>query len=332
MTRLDRAVTRIEAAARSVTGPLERVTSSLDPKALREIPETLDALRRETLPALRAATETQNRIAGLQSTLDRIVGVIADLPGAGVLRRATRPAPPDRDARRAPAGVPRAAEHGRATIRSSELVCETIACYERGDGGSRSGRRRAQRAEAAGAVAEVRPAPRLGALADGGRRRQRLRLLRGATQCRRPAGRAGPASAAHTASGSSTGSVVRRRLDPGNYSVVTPYLSSRVGTDPGRRARRPLRHAPAYRAVRGTAHPPPAPWVATSAAGATSGAAGSVPARLRGRRRRGDRAARRGSGCAFGGIALSSLSSPVSGAFLVLAARAAFLVDASTGA
>lgn len=97
VTRLDRAVTRIEAATRSVTGPLERVTSALDPKALREIPETLDALRRETLPALRAATETQTRVAGLQSTLDRIVGVVAELPGAGMLRRATRPGPADRE-------------------------------------------------------------------------------------------------------------------------------------------------------------------------------------------------------------------------------------------
>ena len=87
--RLDRAVTRIEAATRTVTGPLERFASAIDPTTLRELPETLEALRREAVPALRAATETESRVASLQTTLDRIVGVIADLPGAGVLRRLT---------------------------------------------------------------------------------------------------------------------------------------------------------------------------------------------------------------------------------------------------
>ena len=41
-------------------------------KALREIPETLEVLRREAVPALRAATETRRRVASLQS--DRSTG------------------------------------------------------------------------------------------------------------------------------------------------------------------------------------------------------------------------------------------------------------------
>jgi ABC-type transporter Mla subunit MlaD len=85
--RLDRAVTRIEGASKNLAGPLEKVSSALDPKALREIPEVLDAVRREAVPALRAATDTQQQIARLQSTIERVIAVLGELPGAGVLRR-----------------------------------------------------------------------------------------------------------------------------------------------------------------------------------------------------------------------------------------------------
>jgi ABC-type transporter Mla subunit MlaD len=93
--RLDAAVTRIEAASRLLSGPLEKATSVLDPQALREIPETLETLRRETVPALRAAVDTQRQVAALQGTIDRFVTVLAELPGAGMLRRRTsgRPTP-----------------------------------------------------------------------------------------------------------------------------------------------------------------------------------------------------------------------------------------------
>jgi ABC-type transporter Mla subunit MlaD len=85
--RLDKAVSRIEGATKTLTGPLEKVATSLDPKAFRDIPEVLDALRREALPALKAATDTQQQVALLQATIDRIIAVLGDLPGAGVLRR-----------------------------------------------------------------------------------------------------------------------------------------------------------------------------------------------------------------------------------------------------
>ena len=96
--RLDKAVSRIEGASKNLTGPLEKVASSLDPKALRDIPEVLDAVRREALPALRAATDTQQQVAVLQATIDRVIAIISELPGAGFLRRlagegASRPKP-----------------------------------------------------------------------------------------------------------------------------------------------------------------------------------------------------------------------------------------------
>lgn len=85
--RLDKAVTRIEHASKTFAGPLEKVSAALDPKALREIPEVLDQLRREAVPALRAATDTQQQVARLQATIDRVIAVLGELPGAGVLRR-----------------------------------------------------------------------------------------------------------------------------------------------------------------------------------------------------------------------------------------------------
>jgi ABC-type transporter Mla subunit MlaD len=85
--RLDRAVTRIEGASKNLVGPMERVAGALDPKTLREIPEVLDALRKEAVPALRAATDTQKQVALLQATIDRVIAVLSELPGAGMLRR-----------------------------------------------------------------------------------------------------------------------------------------------------------------------------------------------------------------------------------------------------
>ncbi|WP_375492179.1 hypothetical protein [uncultured Jatrophihabitans sp.] len=89
VTQLDRSVTRIENATRTLTGPLDRVAGALDPKALRELPDTLDTLRREAVPALRAATDTQRQVASLQVTIDRVVALVGELPGMGIVRRFT---------------------------------------------------------------------------------------------------------------------------------------------------------------------------------------------------------------------------------------------------
>ena len=87
--RLDRAVTRMEAASKQLTGPMEKVAGALDPKTLRDLPQVLDALRKEAIPALKATTDTQRQVAMLQSTIEKVIGVLGDLPlpGAAVLRR-----------------------------------------------------------------------------------------------------------------------------------------------------------------------------------------------------------------------------------------------------
>ena len=87
--RLDRAVARIESATKNLTGPLERAAAAFDQKSVRDIPEVLDAVRKEALPALRAATDTQRQVALLQSTVERIMVLLSDLPGAGIVRRMT---------------------------------------------------------------------------------------------------------------------------------------------------------------------------------------------------------------------------------------------------
>jgi ABC-type transporter Mla subunit MlaD len=85
--RLDRAVTPIESATRQLTGPMERVAGAIDPKTLRDLPQVLESLRREAIPALKATTDTQKQVALVQSTIERVIGALSELPGAGVLRR-----------------------------------------------------------------------------------------------------------------------------------------------------------------------------------------------------------------------------------------------------
>jgi ABC-type transporter Mla subunit MlaD len=92
VSRLDAMVTRVEAAAGQLTGPLEQVDRML---TRLDLPQLADSLRKEALPALRAATDTQKQVALLTSTLDRVVAVLAELPGLGLMRRFTTAKHPD---------------------------------------------------------------------------------------------------------------------------------------------------------------------------------------------------------------------------------------------
>ena len=103
--RLDRMVTQVEAATNQLVMPmqeiaprLEKLVSAIDVNSVRELPGVLDALRKEALPALRAATDTQKQLALLTSTVERIVALLGDLPGAGIVRRLAGGAPRNDDA------------------------------------------------------------------------------------------------------------------------------------------------------------------------------------------------------------------------------------------
>ncbi|MGI8761864.1 MAG: hypothetical protein ACR2LF_11345 [Jatrophihabitantaceae bacterium] len=94
VARLDRVVSGVESATAQVLGPmedvaarLERLAATIDVRSLGDIPDVLNAMRKEALPALRAATDTQRQVALLTATVDRVVGLLAELPGAGVMRR-----------------------------------------------------------------------------------------------------------------------------------------------------------------------------------------------------------------------------------------------------
>ena len=92
--RLDRMVTQVETATNQLVGPmqeiaprLEKLIGAVDVNSVRDLPGVLDALRKEALPALRAATDTQKQLALLTTTVERIFGILNELPGAGLVRR-----------------------------------------------------------------------------------------------------------------------------------------------------------------------------------------------------------------------------------------------------
>jgi ABC-type transporter Mla subunit MlaD len=107
--RVDGILDEVEAPVRSLAPGLRRLATLLDDPIVAEAPETLARLRDEVLPALRSLRETQQRVAAIAGSTDRISALIdetggrlAALPGAAALlmRRAPRyPAvePPDEE-------------------------------------------------------------------------------------------------------------------------------------------------------------------------------------------------------------------------------------------
>ena len=68
VTRLDGVLARIESTAAQLVAPLEQVAPTLD-------------------RIVATATDTQKQVALLTSTLERVVAMLGELPGAGLLRR-----------------------------------------------------------------------------------------------------------------------------------------------------------------------------------------------------------------------------------------------------
>ena len=90
-----RLVSQLPATLKSLNDSLERFNQSVDRldrlitrvERTTDLPGLVDSLRKEALPALRAATDTQRQVALLQSTVERVAAVLGELPGAGLLRR-----------------------------------------------------------------------------------------------------------------------------------------------------------------------------------------------------------------------------------------------------
>jgi ABC-type transporter Mla subunit MlaD len=105
--RLDKLVRRLDALTLPLEHPLtelaprlERLIPILDMPQLHDVPEMLDAVRQQGLPALAAVADTQRQVALIAASIERLMeGIddtlrrVGDLPGAALLgRRLTRPA------------------------------------------------------------------------------------------------------------------------------------------------------------------------------------------------------------------------------------------------
>lgn len=117
--RLDRMVTRVEATTGQLMAPivdiaprLERMVALLDIPSVHDLPSLLETIRNEALPALRATTDTQHQVALLQATVERVMALLAELPGMGIMRRLAggRPAEAGTDPERPAASTPPSAD------------------------------------------------------------------------------------------------------------------------------------------------------------------------------------------------------------------------------
>jgi ABC-type transporter Mla subunit MlaD len=86
--RLDKVVGTIEQLTGQMVVPLDTFS-----KSLNTVPDLVDVLRREAVPALRAATDTQKQLALLTAAVERVLSLLGDLPGAGLVRKFA-PGPP----------------------------------------------------------------------------------------------------------------------------------------------------------------------------------------------------------------------------------------------
>jgi ABC-type transporter Mla subunit MlaD len=77
LERFNQTVTRLDAMVTRVEKTVDRL----------DLPQLADTLRKEALPALRAATDTQKQVALLQNTVERVMALMAELPGMGLVRR-----------------------------------------------------------------------------------------------------------------------------------------------------------------------------------------------------------------------------------------------------
>jgi ABC-type transporter Mla subunit MlaD len=105
VARLDRMVSRVETTTNQLIAPmeeiaprLEKLVKLLDIQTVRDLPQLAESIRKEALPALRAATDTQKQVALLQNTTERVMALLAELPGMGIVRRFAGPKSPDQPA------------------------------------------------------------------------------------------------------------------------------------------------------------------------------------------------------------------------------------------
>jgi ABC-type transporter Mla subunit MlaD len=102
--RVDGVLDDVEEPVRALAPGLRRLAAVLDDPLVADAPETLAKLRDEVLPALRGLRETQQRVASIAGSTDRISALIdetggrlAALPGAAALLMRRVPRAPELD-------------------------------------------------------------------------------------------------------------------------------------------------------------------------------------------------------------------------------------------
>ena len=100
VNRIDAIVEDLEAPLRALAPGMTRVAAVIDDPIVTAVPQTLNQIRKEIQPLLRALSETNERVAFIAGSTERIVSFIDDtgrtiagIPGAALLGR-RRPSTP----------------------------------------------------------------------------------------------------------------------------------------------------------------------------------------------------------------------------------------------
>jgi hypothetical protein len=98
--RVDSIVTELEEPLKALAPGMRTMAAILDDPAIQAVPATLAQVQRDVMPVMRALAETQERVAFIAGSTERIMSfvddtgrTIAGLPGAALLGR-RRPSAP----------------------------------------------------------------------------------------------------------------------------------------------------------------------------------------------------------------------------------------------
>jgi ABC-type transporter Mla subunit MlaD len=111
--RLDRLTEPLEEPLTALAPRLQALVPLLDEELMSSLPEVLDSVRRNAVPALEVFGQTQAQVASIAASVDRLMHLmddtllrLQDLPGVGLVNR-LRGAPVERDRELAAAARPR---------------------------------------------------------------------------------------------------------------------------------------------------------------------------------------------------------------------------------
>ncbi len=100
-TRMDSIITELEEPLKGLAPGMRTLATILEDPVIATVPETLAQVQRDILPVLRTLADTNERVAFIAGSTERIMTFVDDtgrtlagLPGAALLGRRKTPAPP----------------------------------------------------------------------------------------------------------------------------------------------------------------------------------------------------------------------------------------------